>query len=45
MEAVATTNGEKGKVIEEVRTGFALFDTILRPAQVVVGAAEEKSEN
>lgn len=39
MEAVSTTDGAAGKVIEEIRTGYALFDTILRPAQVVVGAS------
>ena len=37
MEAIGTSNGEEGKVIEEVRTGYMLFDTILRPAQVIVG--------
>lgn len=37
MEAVSTTSGDEGKVIEEVRAGYTLFDTILRPAQVVVG--------
>lgn len=42
MEAVSTTEGEEGKVIEEVRAGYTLFDTILRPAQVVVGS---KSQN
>lgn len=38
MEAISTTVGEEGKVIEETRAGYTLFDTILRPAQVVVGA-------
>jgi molecular chaperone GrpE len=37
MEAVGTAEGEDNKVLEEVRTGFMLFDNILRPAQVVVG--------
>jgi molecular chaperone GrpE len=37
MEAVSTTTGDEGKVVEEVRAGYTLFDTILRPAQVVVG--------
>lgn len=37
MEAVATIEGTEGKVIEEARQGYVLFDTILRPAQVVVG--------
>ncbi len=44
MEAVATTEGAEGKVIEEVKTGFALFDSVLRPAQVVVGQPSGKSE-
>jgi molecular chaperone GrpE len=37
MEAITTQVGEDGKVLEEVRTGYMLFETILRPAQVVVG--------
>jgi molecular chaperone GrpE len=37
MEAVATVEGKENQVLEEVRSGYALFDTILRPAQVVVG--------
>ena len=37
MEAVATMPGENGKIIEEVRSGYTLFDQVLRPAQVVVG--------
>lgn len=37
MEAVSTAEGDEGKVIEEVRQGYTLFDIILRPAQVVVG--------
>lgn len=44
MEAVATTTGEEGKVVEEVKSGFALFDSVLRPAQVVVGQSAGKSE-
>lgn len=41
MEAVTTTEvekKEKGKVVDEVRTGFLFGETVLRPAQVVVGA-------
>lgn len=37
MEAVSTIEGEDGKVVEEVRIGYTLFDTVLRPSQVVVG--------
>jgi molecular chaperone GrpE len=37
MEAIGTQIGENGKVLEEVRAGYMLFETILRPAQVIVG--------
>jgi len=37
MEAIGTAQGEDGKVIEEARSGYMLFDLILRPAQVIVG--------
>lgn len=37
MEAVATGDGEDGKVIEELRAGYMLFDKVLRAAQVKVG--------
>ncbi len=37
MEAVSTRDGEDGKVVEEVRAGYTLYDTVLRPAQVIVG--------
>jgi len=37
MEGVGTAEGENGKVIEEVRPGFVLYDKVLRPAQVIVG--------
>jgi molecular chaperone GrpE len=43
MEAIATVEGEEGRVIEEVRTGYTLFDIILRPAQVVVGRQQGNS--
>lgn len=39
MEAITTAEGEEGKVVEEVRAGFMLFDKLLRAAQVIVGAA------
>lgn len=38
MEAVATKQGEEGKVLEETRTGYILADRVLRPAQVIVGS-------
>ncbi|HYK08018.1 MAG TPA: nucleotide exchange factor GrpE [Candidatus Eisenbacteria bacterium] len=37
MEAVTTTEGDEGKVVEEIRAGYALGETVLRPAQVIVG--------
>jgi len=37
MEAIGTKEGENGKVLEEVRTGYLLYDAVLRPAQVIVG--------
>lgn len=37
MEVVTTAKGEEGKVVEEVRAGYTLYDMVLRPAQVVVG--------
>lgn len=41
MEAIGTTEGENGKVIEEARIGYTLFGNILRPAQVIVGSAKQ----
>ena len=40
MEAVATGEGDEGKVIEELRAGYMLFDKVLRAAQVKVGKKE-----
>ena len=37
MEVISTKDGESGKVLEEVRYGFKLYDRILRPVQVIVG--------
>jgi molecular chaperone GrpE len=37
MEAIATGEGEDGKVIEEIRSGFLLYEKLLRAAQVKVG--------
>jgi len=41
MEAVTTQKGEEGKVVEEVRAGYMLYDFVLRPAQVIVGSAKQ----
>lgn len=40
MEAISTTEGEENKVLKELRAGYMLFDTVLRPAQVVVGKSK-----
>jgi molecular chaperone GrpE len=37
MEAVTTKEGPEGKVIEELRAGYTLYDIVIRPAQVIVG--------
>ncbi|MGA2967996.1 MAG: nucleotide exchange factor GrpE [Candidatus Levyibacteriota bacterium] len=42
MEAITTQEGEEGKVLEEVRSGYMLYDSVLRPAQVIVGQKPSK---
>jgi molecular chaperone GrpE len=37
MECIVTEEGEDGKVLEEIRSGYMMYDKILRPAQVKVG--------
>ncbi|MFH1186854.1 MAG: nucleotide exchange factor GrpE [Candidatus Levyibacteriota bacterium] len=37
MECVQAIEGEEEKVIEEVKSGYILYDKVLRPAQVIVG--------
>lgn len=37
MEAVGTAPGIEGKVVEEVRPGYNLNNSVIRPAQVIVG--------
>ncbi len=41
MECVRVVEGEDGKVVEEVRTGYKMYDKIIRPAQVIVGKGEK----
>jgi len=41
MECIGTKVGEEGKVLEEIRLGYRLNDMVLRPAQVIVGFAEQ----
>jgi len=43
MEAVSTTDGEMGKVVEEVKAGYTLNDDVIRVAQVVVGAGKQNN--
>ncbi|MEK7186615.1 MAG: nucleotide exchange factor GrpE [Patescibacteria group bacterium] len=43
MEAVQITDGEEGKVAEELRAGYFLNDKVLRAAQVSVGHKTENS--
>jgi len=47
MEAVGAREGEEGRVLEEVRTGYKLHGEILRPAQVIVGKSniDQKAED
>lgn len=37
MECITVIEGDDGKVLEELRAGFLLHDTVLRPAGVKVG--------
>jgi len=37
MECIVTEEGEEGKVIGELRPGYMLYESVLRPAQVKVG--------
>lgn len=38
MEAVTTSEGEEGKVVEEIKAGYTLNGNVLRVAQVIVGS-------
>ena len=44
MECVEVVEGEKDKVIEDVRSGFLIYGKLIRPAQVKVGGGEQKVE-
>ena len=37
----STSSGEEGKVIEETRAGYRLYDQVLRPAQVTIGKSSK----
>ncbi|MBU3979412.1 nucleotide exchange factor GrpE [Patescibacteria group bacterium] len=43
MEAVGIAEGEEGKVMDEIRAGFMIYDKLLRPSQVKVGKRKEES--
>jgi len=43
MECVTTEEGDKNKVIKEIRAGFMQFERVLRPAQVTVGKGKENN--
>jgi len=47
MECVDTVEGEENKVVDEVSSGFMLFDNVMRPARVKVGTnkKQEKEES
>jgi molecular chaperone GrpE len=44
MEAIGTQDGEDGKVLEETRAGYMIFDQVLRPAQVIVGSTKQNQD-
>jgi molecular chaperone GrpE len=41
-EAMMHGKGEDGKVVQEMRKGYRVFDRVIRPSQVVVGNGEKK---
>lgn len=41
MECITVVEGKDGEVIEELRPGFMLHDSVLRPAHVSVGKKSE----
>lgn len=43
MECVSVQEGTEDKVLEEVRPGFKINDTVLRPAQVIVGGSAKQN--
>lgn len=40
MECVSTTTGKENSIIDEARAGYLMNESVLRPAQVVVGKKE-----
>lgn len=43
MEGIKTLAGDENKVIEELRPGFKMGESVLRPAQVTVGQSPKSS--
>src|SRR5579863_6806440 len=43
MECVTTEEGDKNKVLREIRAGFMQYERVLRPAQVTVGKGKENN--
>lgn len=43
-EAVMHSKGEEGKVVQELRKGYKLYDKVIRPSNVVVGNGEPLEE-
>jgi molecular chaperone GrpE len=41
-EAMMHGKGEDGKIVQEMRKGYKVFDKVIRPSQVVVGNGEEE---
>lgn len=44
MEAVDTEEGKEGLVLQEIRSGYMIGDTVLRAAMVKVGKEKSKEE-
>lgn len=42
MDAMETVEGEQGKIIEVIQTGYKLKDKLIRPAKVKVGKSKEE---
>lgn len=41
MECVSVQEGDKDKILEEVRRGYKMNENVIRPAQVIVGGPKE----
>lgn len=43
MECLTTTEGDEGKVVKEVRSGYMMGDKVLRVAQVIAGKSASRN--